>query len=246
MRFAPAYRQDLQAIRSTLVTLPSGGAAIPLGQLAQVVKEEGPAVIFREDNRRYTPGKFSVRKRDLASTIADAQAQIAEKVHLPYDTHLEWAGEINQLHEATGRLVLIIPITLLVIAMLVYSSVKNWKDMLIVLVGIPVFTTLFLINWIFPPALIVTVPLKFLFGGWLLAWNFLDYPLGIRGLGIRARLRWVGKHFNAVTLFGLAWAALVIVPGTVLVLLPMGVAGATRLVLEEELREGRTWARTNR
>ncbi len=60
---------------------------------------------------------------------------------LPYDTHLEWAGEINQLNEATGRLVLIIPITLLVIAMLVYSSVKNWKDMLIVLGGIPVACT---------------------------------------------------------------------------------------------------------
>ena len=60
---------------------------------------------------------------------------------LPYDTHLEWAGEINQLNEATGRLMLIIPLTLLVIAMLVYSSVKNWKDMLIVLAGIPVACT---------------------------------------------------------------------------------------------------------
>ena len=62
-----------------------------------------------------------------------AASKIAEKVKLPYDTHLEWAGEINQLNEATGRLALIIPLTLLVIAMLVYSSVKNWKDMLIVL-----------------------------------------------------------------------------------------------------------------
>ena len=82
--------------------------------------------------------KFSVRGRDLASTIAEAQRKIAEQVKLPYDTHLEWAGEINQLNEATGRLALIIPITLLVIAMLVYSSVKNWRDMLIVLGGIPV------------------------------------------------------------------------------------------------------------
>ena len=82
--------------------------------------------------------KFSVRGRDLASTIAEAQRKLAEQVKLPYDTHLEWAGEINQLNEATGRLALIIPITLLVIAMLVYSSVKNWRDMLIVLGGIPV------------------------------------------------------------------------------------------------------------
>jgi heavy metal efflux system protein len=140
VRWAPAYRKDLKAIRNILVATPDG-AQVPLGQLAQIAEEEGPSLIYREDNRRYAPVKFSVRGRDLASTIAEAQAKIAEKVKLPYDTHLEWAGEINQLNEATGRLVLIIPITLLVIAMLVYSSVKNWKDMLIVLGGIPVACT---------------------------------------------------------------------------------------------------------
>jgi cobalt-zinc-cadmium resistance protein CzcA len=137
VRWAPPFRKDLKAIRAILVPTPDG-AQVPLGQLAQIVEEEGPSLIYREDNRRYAPVKFSVRGRDLASTITEAQEQIAKKVKLPYDTHLEWAGEINQLHEATGRLALIIPITLLVIAMLVYSSVKNWKDMLIVLGGIPV------------------------------------------------------------------------------------------------------------
>ena len=140
VRWAPGYRKDLKAIRSILVATPDG-AQVPLGQLAQIAEEEGPSLIYREDNRRYAPVKFSVRGRDLASTIAEARERIAEKVKLPYDTHLEWAGEINQLNEATGRLVLIIPITLLVIAMLVYSSVKNWKDMLIVLGGIPVACT---------------------------------------------------------------------------------------------------------
>jgi heavy metal efflux system protein len=140
VRWAPGYRQDLKAIRSILVATPDG-AQVPLGQLAQIGEEEGPSLIYREDNRRYAPVKFSVRGRDLASTIAEARQRITEKVKLPYDTHLEWAGEINQLNEATGRLVLIIPITLLVIAMLVYSSVKNWKDMLIVLGGIPVACT---------------------------------------------------------------------------------------------------------
>ncbi|HSZ80803.1 MAG TPA: CusA/CzcA family heavy metal efflux RND transporter [Polyangia bacterium] len=140
VRWAAAYRDDLDAIRRIMVATPDG-AQIPLGQVAQIAKEEGPSIIYREDNRRYAPVKFSVRGRDLASTIADAQAQIAAKVRLPYDTHLEWAGEINQLNEATGRLAIIIPITLLVIAMLVYSSVKNWKDTLIVLAGIPVACT---------------------------------------------------------------------------------------------------------
>ncbi len=140
VRWAPAYRRDLQAIRNILVATPDG-AQVPLGQLAQIAEEEGPSLIYREDSRRYAPVKFSVRGRDLASTIAEAQERITEKVRLPYDTHLEWAGEINQLNEATGRLVLIIPITLLVIAMLVYSSVKHWKDLLIVLGGIPVACT---------------------------------------------------------------------------------------------------------
>ncbi len=140
VRWAPAFRKDLKAIRNITVATPDG-AQVPLGQLAQIVEEEGPSLIYREDNRRYAPVKFSVRGRDLASTIDEAREKIAEKVKLPYDTHLEWAGEINQLNEATGRLTLIIPITLLVIAMLVYSSVKNWKDMLIVLGGIPVACT---------------------------------------------------------------------------------------------------------
>jgi cobalt-zinc-cadmium resistance protein CzcA len=140
VRWAAAYRKDLRAIRDILVATPNG-AQVPLGQLASIQKEEGPSLIYREDNRRYAPVKFSVRGRDLASTIHEAQEAIATKVKLPYDTHLEWAGEINQLNEATGRLTLIIPLTLLVIAMLVYSSVKDWKDMLIVLAGIPVACT---------------------------------------------------------------------------------------------------------
>jgi heavy metal efflux system protein len=137
IRWAPAYRKDIGSIRDLLVATPDG-AQIPLGQLADIAEEEGPSIVYREDNRRYAPVKFSVRGRDLASTIGEAQRRIAERVKLPYDTHLEWAGEINQLNETTGRLALIIPLTLLVIGMLVYSAVKSWKDTLIVLGGIPV------------------------------------------------------------------------------------------------------------
>ena len=72
VRWAPPFRKDLQAIRDILVATPDG-AQVPLGQLAQIVEEEGPSLIYREDNRRYTPVKFSVRGRDLASTIAEAQ-----------------------------------------------------------------------------------------------------------------------------------------------------------------------------
>ena len=98
-------------------------------------------------------------------------------------------------------------------------------------VGLPVLTALFLVSLLFPPAALVTVPLKFLVCAWLLAWDFLDYPLSVHGLGLAARLRWVGRNFDAFTAFGLAWAGLVFLPFLVLLFLPMGVAGATRLVI---------------
>jgi heavy metal efflux system protein len=137
LRWAERYRRDVRSIRSILISTPDG-SQIPLGQLADVVEEEGPSVVFREDLKRYVPVKFSVRGRDLGSTIAEAQSRIANQVKLPYDTHLEWDGEINQLRETTDRLLVIIPVTLLLIAFLVFGSAKNWRDTLIVLLGVPV------------------------------------------------------------------------------------------------------------
>jgi cobalt-zinc-cadmium resistance protein CzcA len=137
VRWAAPFRKDMHAIRNLLVTAPDGAQA-PLSELATVVEEDGPVVIYREDNLRYTAVKFSVRGRDLASTIGDAQTMLAKHLKLPYDTHLEWAGEINQLHEATRRLRLIVPITLLMIAFVVYTSVGGLAHTLIVLLGIPV------------------------------------------------------------------------------------------------------------
>jgi CysZ protein len=112
---------------------------------------------------------------------------------------------------------------------------RNVKVIVATLViGGGIMFALFVVELFFPPAAIVTVPLKFLIGGWLMAWNFLDYPLGLRGQGFRASIGWVFRHFGAVTVFGLVWWALVLFPGAVLLLLPMGVAGATRLVVEAD------------
>jgi len=95
-------------------------------------------VIYREDGSRYSPVKFSVRDRDLGSTIDDAQRRISEKVRLPPGGHLEWAGQINELKEAMGRLAIIIPLTLVLITLLVYGAVKTWLDTAVVLISIPV------------------------------------------------------------------------------------------------------------
>ncbi|HEY5147821.1 MAG TPA: efflux RND transporter permease subunit, partial [Polyangiaceae bacterium] len=151
VRWKPQYRMSLEAIRETTVSTPDG-AQVPLGQLADIQIVDGPAIIYREDAVRYSPVKFSVRGRDLASTIAEAQANVEReipqcdkapsgKLCRPYDTHLEWGGEINQLNEAEGRLVIIIPLTILLITFLTYSAVKTWVDTALVLMNIPVACT---------------------------------------------------------------------------------------------------------
>jgi cobalt-zinc-cadmium resistance protein CzcA len=152
VRWKPQYRMSLEAIRETTVSTPDG-AQVPLGQLADIQIVDGPAIIYREDAVRYSPVKFSVRGRDLASTITEAQASIEReipqcdkapsgtKLCRPYDTRLEWGGEINQLHEAEGRLAIIIPLTILLITFLTYSAVKTWVDTALVLMNIPVACT---------------------------------------------------------------------------------------------------------
>ncbi|MBV9946625.1 MAG: efflux RND transporter permease subunit [Myxococcales bacterium] len=149
VRWKPEYRMSLEAIREITVATPDG-AQVPLGQIADIAIVEGPSIIYREDGVRYSPVKFSVRGRDLAGAIADAQAQVdreippcelvpgTAKACRSYDTRLEWAGEINELHEAEGRLRLILPITILLITFLTFSAVKSWADTGIVLLNIPV------------------------------------------------------------------------------------------------------------
>jgi len=111
---------------------------VPLAQLATITEEDGPSLIYREDHARYAPVKFSVRGRDLAGTVTEAQNLIAQKVQLPYGTRLDWAGEINELKEAESRLLVIVPITLALIAFLVYSAVKDGLLSVIVFMNIPV------------------------------------------------------------------------------------------------------------
>lgn len=116
------------------------------------------------------------------------------------------------------------------------SLVSTAKAVLVaLLVGGTLLSLLFLISLFFPPAAVVTVPLKVLVCGWMLAWDFIDYPLAMRGVGLEERFAWVGRNFGAFTLFGVLWALLLVVPGMQLLILPMGVAGATRLVLADEI-----------
>jgi cobalt-zinc-cadmium resistance protein CzcA len=136
VRWQGPYRESVERIREILVGTPGGGT-VPLGQVAAVREEEGPAMVFREDNHRYVPVKFSVRGRDLKSALDEGRERIARTVALPYDTHLEWAGEINELNDAVRRLTLIVPLTLVLIGLLAYGSVRRLPETAIVLLTIP-------------------------------------------------------------------------------------------------------------
>ncbi len=136
VRWQEAYREDVRRIQEILVGTPDGGQ-IPLGQIAAIREEEGPAAVYREDNHRYVPVKFSVRGRDLKGALDEARARLEKTVALPYDTHLDWAGEINELKDAERRLALIVPLTLALIALLAFGAVRRVPETVIVLMTIP-------------------------------------------------------------------------------------------------------------
>ncbi|MFO0759465.1 MAG: CusA/CzcA family heavy metal efflux RND transporter [Byssovorax sp.] len=140
VRWLAPFRSSIEAVRRITVTA-ADGSQVPLGQLAAITKEEGPALIYREDGSRYAPVKFSIRDRDLVSTIDEAKKKIAERVKLPYDTHLEWAGQINEYGDAMRRFFVIVPLTLVLIGLIVYGAVKDGLDTMIVLLSIPVACT---------------------------------------------------------------------------------------------------------
>lgn len=100
--------------------------------------------------------------------------------------------------------------------------------------SLPVLALLWIVTALFAPLAVITVPLHFLVTALVAAWDFLDYPMSGRGLGIRARAAWMRDHFAATLGFGLVCAAVMLVPGLALFLLPIGAAGATRLVAMAE------------
>ena len=142
VRLAPKYRDNIDAIRSVPVALPNSDpksptAYIALGDVAEVRLETGAAYIYRQNTERFVPIKYSVRGRDLGSTVADAQARIAKNMQLKEGYRLEWSGEFGALVEAKKRLAIIVPLSLLLIMMLLYSLFNSIRDSLLALAGIP-------------------------------------------------------------------------------------------------------------
>jgi cobalt-zinc-cadmium resistance protein CzcA len=142
VRLMPKYRDSVEAIREILVSTQGAAtsgitAYVSLSDLASIKLVSGASYIYRENNSRYIPLKFSVRERDLGSTIAEAQRKVAANVVLPTGYQIEWSGEFGQLQDAQRRLMIIVPASLLLILMLLYSLFNSVRHSLLALSGIP-------------------------------------------------------------------------------------------------------------
>lgn len=136
VRFLPQYRQDAETISEIQVRTPDG-TLIPLKLLAAIVKNSGAFVIYRENNDRYIPIKFSVRGRDLAGTVEEAQQRLAQHITLPERYRLEWAGQYDQLKSEEARLKIIVPLSLLLILFLLYFTFNSFQHAFLVLATVP-------------------------------------------------------------------------------------------------------------
>ena len=140
VRLAPEFRKSAEAIQNLRigVTNANGGITqIPLSEVASINLISGAAYIYREQQERYLPIKFSVRDRDLGSAILEAQQKVNEQVQLPPGSRLEWVGEFGNLQDAIKRLSIVVPISLVLIAALLFFNFGSMVDTMLAMSVIP-------------------------------------------------------------------------------------------------------------
>ncbi|WP_024520557.1 CusA/CzcA family heavy metal efflux RND transporter [Bradyrhizobium sp. Tv2a-2] len=139
VRLAPEYRKSAEAIQNLRIGVQAqnGITQIPLSEVASIKLVSGAAYIYREQQERYLPIKFSVRERDLGGAIREAQQKIAEQVQLPPGSRLEWVGEFGNLQDAIRRLSIVVPISLALIAMLIWFNFGSVVDTVLTMSVIP-------------------------------------------------------------------------------------------------------------
>ena len=135
LRYLPQYRSTREAIENIRLLAPSG-ERVSLAQLCKIREQEGGSEIYREGNRRYVAIKYSVRGRDLGSTIQEAMNSVDAQVQLPRGYHIEWVGEYESQKRAQARLFLIVPLTILVIFLILYTMFRSFKWALLILANV--------------------------------------------------------------------------------------------------------------
>jgi cobalt-zinc-cadmium resistance protein CzcA len=135
LRYLPPYRDTKEAIEKIRLLAPSG-ERVSLAQLTKVKVLDGGSEIYREENSRYVAVKFSVRGRDLGSTVDEAIKKVSASVKLPTGYTLDWAGEYESAKRSQRRLLIVLPLTILLIYILLYTMFKSTKWALLILTNI--------------------------------------------------------------------------------------------------------------
>ena len=140
VRLAPQYRQDMQALGRIAIgtqTASGGVMQVPLAEVAKIGLSSGAFYIYREQQQRFVPVKFSVRGRDLGGAVLEAQQRVADQVKLPSGYRLEWAGDFANFQSAVDRLSIAVPVAITLILLLLYVSFGSLRDTLLAGSAIP-------------------------------------------------------------------------------------------------------------
>lgn len=136
LRFPYEYRKSEQEITNLLVPTLKG-SKVALKEIATVTAITGPAFIYRDNNSRFIGVKFTVRERDLGSTIKEAQQRVKQRLHIPQGYTIQWTGEFENQVRATARLAQVVPLSLIAIFVLLFITFGNAKDAGLVLINVP-------------------------------------------------------------------------------------------------------------
>jgi len=137
VRYLPKYRDTKEAIENIRLLSPSG-ERVSLAQLCKIVVTDGASEVYREGNRRYVAIKYSVRGRDLGSTVEEAIKRVNVQVKLPTGYILDWEGEYASQKRANARLLVVLPITILIIFILLYTMFKSFKWAVLIMANIAI------------------------------------------------------------------------------------------------------------
>jgi cobalt-zinc-cadmium resistance protein CzcA len=135
LRYQQQYRDTREAIENVRLLAPSG-ERVSLAQLTKISNDDGAEQINREGGQRYIAIKYSVRGRDLGSSVEEAIAKVNKNVALPTGYHLEWAGEYESQKRANKRMALIVPITVMCIFLILYTMFRSFKWAMLILVSV--------------------------------------------------------------------------------------------------------------
>jgi cobalt-zinc-cadmium resistance protein CzcA len=135
LRYQQQYRDTREAIENVRLLSPSG-ERVSLAQLTTISTDDGAEQINRESGQRYIAIKYSVRGRDLGSTVEEAITKVTQNVKLPAGYHLEWAGEYESQKRANARMAIVVPVTIIAIFLILYAMFRSYKWATLILISV--------------------------------------------------------------------------------------------------------------